>query len=609
MINKLGADYKSSNTTFRVWAPSAGSVEVCLFSDGEKGDCYDKILMEKKANDIWEATVEGDLNKVYYTYKVDNQGNVVETHDPYAKAAGVNGLRSMVIDLEATNPEGFDADKGPEVKSRTDLIVTEISVLDTTSDVSCHAKYPGKYLGLTEKGLVNDSGKATGLDHLKELGITHVQIMPSYDFGSIDEASDKPQYNWGYDPFNYNVPEGSFSTDPYHGEVRIKEFKQMVKAFHDEGIGVIMDVVYNHTYNIEDSCFQKTAPDCYFRKDGDRYSNASACGNEVASEQPMVRKYIIDSLCYWASEYHIDGFRFDLMGVLDIETMNQAYEAVKKIRPDIVMYGEGWTGDESTLPESVRAMKKNVGLMPGVGVFSDDIRDAIKGHVFDLDVPGFVDGGKGFEEDIKFCVKGSVSAKPGDVVNYVSCHDNLTLWDKLLTCCPEATEDELLAMNRLSAAIVFTSQGIPFFLQGEEYGRTKPYKGQLSENSYNLPIEVNSVKYDMLDKHADLVEYYKGIIAIRKKFKALRLEEKDRVDDCISFLEVKQENVVAFTVEAHSEKMLIVYNANKSANTLELPEGQWKVVACGDKAGTEVIKTIKNQTELEEMSCLIAYLD
>lgn len=604
----LGAIFTDKSTTFRLWAPYSSKVVLNLFDAGDNCEAYKSIPMEKNVCGTWFIKLDGNLKNKYYTYSVENNGVVKETQDPYAKACGVNGIRSMVVNLEETDPEGFSQDKGPSVKSLTDVIVTEISVADTTADSSCNAKLAGKFLGLTERGLKNASGKSTGLDHIIDLGVTHVQIMPMYDFGSIDEASDRPQYNWGYDPVNYNVPEGSFSMDPFSGQVRIKECKEMIKAFHDAGIGVIMDVVYNHTFNIDDSCFQKTAPDYFYRKDGDIYSDASACGNEVASDRPMVRKYIVDSLCYLAREYHLDGFRFDLMGVLDIETMNIAYEALCKIKPDIILYGEGWTGGGSTLPESERAMKNNVSYMPGVGVFSDDIRDSIKGHVFDLKVPGFVNGGVGFEDRIKNCVCGSVSTKPGDVVNYVSCHDNLTLWDKLNITCPNSNEDELLAMNRLAASIIFTSQGIPFFLQGEEFARSKPYNGELAENSYNLPIEVNSLKYQNLDRYESLVDYYKGLIAFRRAHKALRLESSDNPKEHIRFVNVDASNVVAFEIEAYGEKLFVAYNANKKPACVNLSGGSWDVYIDNNISGNNVIKTIKDQAELSELSCLVAVL-
>lgn len=624
----LGAVYSKEKTTFRVFAPTAESVVLCMYEAGD-GDCFiSETPMEKAEEGTWFLCLEKDCKNTYYTYKVTVAGVTRETVDPYAKAVGVNGVRAMVIDLASTNPEGFAEDKGPVYDKENDIIVTEISIADTTADASCHAKYPGKYLGLIEHGLKSDEGFTTGLDHILELGVTHVQIMPTYDFGSIDEAAlDKEQYNWGYDPVNYNVPEGSYSTDPFHGEVRIKEFKQMIQELHQAGLGVIMDVVYNHTYDIENSCFQKTVPDYYYRKDGDKYSDASACGNEVASDQPMMRKYIIDSLVYWASEYHIDGFRFDLMGVLDIETMNLARKALEKVNPDIIMYGEGWTGGDSTLPADERALKVNVGKLDGIGVFSDDLRDGVKGHVFYGEEPGFVNGAKDKENDIRFSVVGAMkhpqvdeekysytpggfwALEPQDVVNYVSCHDNYTLWDKLTYSCPDASEEKKLAMNRLAASIVFTAQGIPFFLQGEEFARTKPIEGsdELAENSFNLPLYTNSLKYGRMSEYAELMEYYKGLIAFRKAHEGLRLTTAEEVADKIHFLEDTPKNVVAYTIDTKEETLFVTYNANDEEVNIALPDDmEWSVQICDKTAGTDEIKTIKNQTQMAGISCLAA---
>ena len=624
----LGAVYTKEKTSFRVFAPTAELVVLCMYEAGD-GDCLiSETPMEKAEEGTWFLCLEKDCKNTYYTYKVTVAGVTRETVDPYAKAVGVNGVRAMVIDLADTNPEGFAEDKGPVYEKENDIIVTEISIADTTADVSCHAKHPGKYLGFVERGLTNDAGLATGLDHILELGVTHVQIMPTYDFGSIDEAAlDKEQYNWGYDPINYNVPEGSYSTDPFHGEVRIKEFKQMIQELHKAGLGVIMDVVYNHTYDIENSCFQKTVPDYYYRKDGDKYSDASACGNEVASNQPMMRKYIIDSLVYWASEYHIDGFRFDLMGVLDIETMNLARKALEKVNPDIIMYGEGWTGGDSTLPAEQRALKVNVGKLDGIGVFSDDLRDGVKGHVFYGEEPGFVNGAKDKENDIRFIVVGAMkhpqvdeakysftpggswALEPQDVVNYVSCHDNYTLWDKLTYSCPDASEEKKLAMNRLAASIVFTAQGIPFFLQGEEFARTKPIEGsdELAENSFNLPLYTNSLKYGRMSEYADLMEYYKGLIAFRKAHEGLRLTTAEEVVNQIHFLEDTPKNVVAYTVDTKEETLFIAYNANDEEVDITLPDDlEWSVQICDKTAGIHEIKTIKSQTQMAGISCLAA---
>lgn len=627
LFDDLGAVYSSDETGFRLWAPVADEVFLCLYKTGDGDDLIKRVRMEKSEGGTWFSLQTGDLDKTYYTYELKYGDRLIESYDPYARACGVNGLRSMVIDLAKTNPEGFSQDKGPDCAEVTDAIITEISVVDTTADKSSGVKNPGRFLGLTEEGTVSAEGMATALDHIKELGVTHVQILPSFDFASIDESSDKEQYNWGYDPLNYNIPEGSMSSDPFHGEVRIREYKQMVKAFHDNGIGVIMDVVYNHTFNIEGNSFQKTAPDYFYRKDGDRYSDASACGNEVASERPMVRKYIIDSLCYWVSEYHIDGFRFDLMGVLDIETMNQARAALVKLKPDIILYGEGWTGGDSVMAADQRALKVNVSKMPGYGMFSDDIRDSVKGHVFYYDQLGFADGGTGKENDIRYAVAGAVkhpqvdydrytytaegawAVRPGNSINYVSCHDNYTLWDRYEISSPEDSVDILKRKNMLSAAIVFTSQGVPFFLQGEEFGRTKPIEGSddRAENSYNMPLYTNSVKYDRLAEFKDMNEYYKGLIRIRKNHSLFRLSTAEQVAQKLRFTDCNEPNVVAYRLMDENEQIFVAYNANREAVTLELPEeGGWTVIAQDTFADDRGIAQIKNQAVIPQISCLIA---
>ena len=626
--NDLGAVYTKTETAFRLWAPTAERVRICFYEKGDGTETPEIREMQKNADGTWSCEKGGDLHKVYYTYLVCIDGKEQETNDPYAKAAGVNGKRSMVVDLEQTNPEGFDKDKGPVVEKETDIVVYEISVADTTADASCGAKYPGKYLGLTERGTKNRKGMATGLDHILELGITHVQIMPSYDFGSIDESKpDEEQYNWGYDPVNYNLPEGSYSTDPFHGEVRIKEYKQMVQALHQAGLGVIMDVVYNHTFDIDGNCFQKCVPDYYYRKTRNGYSDASACGNEVASEKPMVSKYIVDSLKYWALEYHIDGFRFDLMGCLDIKTMEKAVKELRKINPDIILYGEGWTAGPSILPERKRCLKNNISKFNGIGAFSDDIRDAVRGHVFYEKETGFASGKTGTENAIRYAVAGAVrhpqvdykaytyskgawAKNPADTVNYVSCHDNLTLWDKLTISRPDAGEEEKKAMNRLAASIVFTSQGIPFLLSGEEFARSKPVEGsdELSENSFNLTLYTNSLKYDRLSKYKDLYEFYRGLIAFRKAHKGFWFKTKEEVQNGIRFIDGLPKNVVAFTVAAEEELLFAAYNANPESVVIELPQcKEWKICIDGNKASDKAIRIVEDShVEIQGISCLAA---
>lgn len=622
-----GFKYEKSHTFFRLWAPTAEEVFLRLYEQGN-GDCLRTELPMKKTEDgVWASDVEGDQNHVYYTYRVVRGGVSVETQDPYAVSAGVNGVRSMVVDLEETDPAGFDKDHGPALKNRTDAIVCEISVKDMTEDEGAGITHPGKFLGLAEKGTHRADGNSTGLTYLKELGITHVQLMPIFDFASVDEAKEDDQYNWGYDPLNYNVPEGSFSTDPFHGEVRIRELKEMIMAFHDAGIGVIMDVVYNHVYSAEDSCFEKTEPGYFFRKKGEEYSNASGCGNEVASEQQMMRKYIVDSFCYWAREYHMDGFRMDLMGVLDVDTLNEVSEKLREINPDIILYGEGWTGGESVYPSFRRGMKTNVRMLDGIGMFSDDIRDTVRGDVFISKERGFAAGRPGLENAVRYCVAGAVwhpqvdyggyyytqggpwAEEPEDVVNYVSCHDNLTLWDKLGVASPDKDDEERYDMNRLAAAMVFTAQGMPFFLSGEECARTKPVEGsdEVSENSYNLSLYTNAFRYERDEKKDQLLTYYKGLIAFRKAHRGLRLTTAKEIRTKIRFLNYLPEKVVAFIIEDGRERLFVAYNASEQAVTLNLEDGEnWQVFVDKTHAGTVPLREVKETVVVEGVSCLAA---
>lgn len=622
----MGARYQKNHTNFRLWAPTADAVSLRMFERGD-GDCLlMEIPMEKEAYGIWSADVPGDKNHTYYTYRVVRGEDSVETQDPYAYAAGVNGLRSMVLDLGETDPAGFERDHGPALGNQTDAVICEISVPDMTAGNASGVKHPGKFLGLAEENTHTASGTPTGLSYLKELGITHVQLMPVFDFASVDEAGEN-QYNWGYDPMNYNVPEGSYSTDPFHGQVRIRELKQMVMAFHRAGIGVIMDVVYNHVYSAGDSCFEKVEPGYFFRKKGDGYSNGSGCGNEIASERPMVRKYIVDSICYWASEYHIDGFRMDLMGLLDIETLNEISGSLQKINPNILLYGEGWTGGESPCPVYLRGVKTNVRMLSGIGMFSDDIRDTIRGNVFNRLETGFAGGHPGMENAVRYSVAGAVwhpqvdygayhytpggpwAEAPSDTINYVSCHDNLTLWDKLAASLPEKSERDRFAINRLAAAMVFTSQGIPFFLGGEECARSKPIENsrEVSDNSYNLSLYTNALRYERDEMKEQLLCYYKGLIAFRKAHKGLRLSTAEEVRTKLHFLENTPEKVVGFTLEEGKKCLLVVYNASEEKVSIEL-EGEegWQVFVDKTRAGVLPLREITGTATVEGISCLVA---
>lgn len=631
--NDLGQTYTDEKTILRVWAPTASEVKLNLYDAGE-GECLNATYdMKKDVQGTWVYELEGDQHGVYYTYLVTVDGQTQETVDPYAKAVGVNGNRGMIIDLDSTDPKGWEKDKHVTVKSNTDAVIYEMHVRDTTIDESSGVENKGKYLGLTEKGTTTESGKKTGLDYIKELGITHVQIMPMYDYATVDETKlDSDQYNWGYDPKNYNVPEGSYSTDPYNGEVRVAEAKEMIQAFHNEGIGVIMDVVYNHVYSAQDSCLDKTVPDYYFRKNGDKYTNGSGCGNETATERSMVQKYIVDSCVYWVNEYHVDGFRFDLMGCIDQETMLAVRAALDEIDPNIIILGEGWTGGTSGLSANEQTNKRVTYKVPGVAAFSDDIRDAIKGSVFDSFDNGFISGKDGQETGIKYGVvaavqhsgvdyssyektTGSWAGNPGQCISYSSCHDNLTLWDKIYYSAPDATMEQKVSMNKLSAAIVYTAQGVPFMLSGEEIMRSKPIEGEegsYSSNSYNLNDYTNSIKWDTLDDEttADMLEYYKGLISFRAEHPALRMTQTEDVEANLTFMDVAEKNVVAYTIanspnDEKAKNILVAYNGNEEAVELTLPDGKWNVYINGEKAGTEVLDTVSGTVTVDGISAVV----
>ena len=625
--NDLGAVYSPKMTRFKVWAPEAESVKLNLYKQGEGDNLIEQHVMKKSANGTYVFEKQGDCNGIYYTYTVVNHGEEQEAVDPYTKAAGVNGQRGMVINLAKTNPQGFELDGYRNPEHITDAIIYEGSVRDFTMDESSGVFHNGKFLGLTEANTTNHFGEATALDYISGLGVTHVQILPAFDFETVDEKNQKAQYNWGYDPDNYNVPEGSYAVSPYDGAVRIQEMKQMVLALHSRGIGVIMDVVFNHTYRRDDSNLQKIVPGYYYRSDETGYTDGSGCGNEVASDRPMVQKLIVDSLIYWAKEYHIDGFRFDLMGVLDIDTMNVIAERLKEIRPDIYLYGEGWNGGPSSLAEEKRAFKASAKKMPGIGMFNDDIRDTIKGSVFYDDHLGFVNGGTHLENALRYGITGAVAhpqvdydaygskpwaKEPGQSINYVSCHDNYTLWDKLSVSCPEASEEKKKAMNRLCAAIVFTSQGVPFIQAGEEFLRSKPLpeKKGFAENSYNMPDEVNSIKWDNIHEYPDMIAYYKGLMELRKAHPVFRMQSEAEMTQNLCFLSDTPENVVAYLLKGKGaddtpENILVIFNGNDEEILYNLPEGKWNILVDDKTAGADGKKIISEKADVEPLSALV----
>ena len=603
----LGANWTVEKTTFRVWAPTASAVAVNLYESGTAGtnDLIEQLPMTRDVNGTWVAEKSGDLNGTYYTYSVTVSGQENEACDPYARTTGVNGARAMVIDLASTNPEGWEKDGNPNADlTYNDAIIYELHVRDISSDSSSGITNTGKFLGLTETGTTTAGGIPTGIDHIKDLGITHLHLLPIYDYGSVDETKlDTAQFNWGYDPVNYNVPEGSYSTDPYNGEVRVSEMKQMVQALHNNGISVVMDVVYNHVYNAGEFCFNKIVPGYFSRIDDyGIYSNGSGCGNDTASERSMVRKYIVDSVKYWADEYHIDGFRFDLVGLLDVETINQIVEEVHKDHPSVIFYGEGWTMTTNvTKPGVTMATQTNSAQIPGFAYFSDNIRDALKGSVFDKN-PGYVSGNYGQASIIQMAFKGLASwcTTPAQTINYASCHDNNTLIDRITLSVPDASREDIIKMNNLAAAIYLTAEGIPFMQAGEEMLRTKPNAdGTLNENSYNASDEVNSIKWDTLEdeEYRNVYEYYKGLIQFRKAHPALRLTNAEDVKANVTSISGLDNHVVAFDIKGGvngetAEELYIIFNPNNEEQEIELPEGTWNVCINGGTAGTKSLATI-----------------
>lgn len=606
----LGAIWSKDSTTFKVWAPTAKEVKLNLYKSGDAkaSDLIESIDMESGDKGVWSVKVDGNKDGIYYTYTVNADGATNETCDPYAKTAGVNGQRAMVIDLDSTDPEGWANDKNPNSNlAITDASIYELVIRDLSSDASAGTSKKG-YLALTENGTKLASGKATCLDHIKELGITHVQLNPVYDFASVDESAATPSYNWGYDPLNYSVPEGSYSSDATDGKVRVNEFKQMVQSLHGNGISVVMDVVYNHTYNT-DYCFNKIVPGYFYREN----SNGSGCGNDVASERAMVRKLIVDSVVYWAKEYHIDGFRFDLQGLLDVETMNAVREGLNKVDPSIIIYGEGWSMSTNISKDVPLSTQINSSKTEGISYFSDTIRDAIKGSVFTETEKGYVNGSTTRTDTIKNCIQGKCdwTKNPSQIINYTSCHDNLTLWDKINSSNGSDSYEDKVKQNLLAASIVYTSQGTPFILAGEELLRSKVKDdGTFDSNSYVSPDSVNSIKWSSLDdaKVNQVYEYYKGLIEFRKAHASLRVAD-NTASTYYTFAKDLADNVIAYelapTKDEVSEGIYVIYNPTTTVQTIALPSGDWKICVDDKTAGTDAIKTVSGSVEVNSISCMI----
>ncbi len=605
-------------TNFALWSPKAKAATVYLYNTDRNTAPYDSLEMRLGEGGVWRASVDNPLYGKFYTFRItDASGKrLAETPGVWAKAAGTNGQRAAIIDFAKTNPEGWASDKGPELKNITDAVLYEMHHRDFSVDPSSGIVHKGKFLALTEPETKSPLGDKTGIDHLKELGITHVHILPSYDYNSVDEANlPANQYNWGYDPFNYNTPEGSYSTDPANPEARVREMKEMVKALHDAGIGVVMDVVYNHTANNDDSNFSLTAPGYYYRHRPDgSYSDASGCGNETASERQQMRDFIVNSVKYWAKEYHIDGFRFDLMAIHDIETMNQVAAELKKINPSIFVYGEGWTAGDSPLPVDQRALKENVNKMEGIAVFSDDIRDAVKGHYSNAADRGFATGKPGNEETVKIGIVASTAhpqvdyskgnnskfayaGAPGQIINYVSCHDDLTLTDKLAKSMPGSTEAERQRAARLAQTIVFTSQGTPFMFAGEEVFRDK--KGV--HNSYKSPDSINAIDWTLKHKNAEQFDYYRELIKLRREHPAFRMTTADEIARNIVFDKVLAPNVVSYSIRNNAngdewKEIKLIFNGSNDPYVARVPKGDWMVIARDGKIKSEGLETSKGGT-------------
>ena len=616
----LGAVWTAEKTSFRLWAPTAEDVTVNLYERGTAGteDLKAQLEMVPDVNGTWVAEQQGDLNGVYYTYLVNVGGETVEACDPYARTTGVNGQRAMIIDLDATDPEGWEKDADPNGgKNITDAVIYELHVRDLSVDESSGIRNKGKFLGLIETGTTNSQGVPTGLDHMKNLGITHVHLLPSYDYASVDESRlNTAQFNWGYDPQNYNVPEGSYSTDPYHGEVRVVEMKQMVKGLHDNGISVIMDVVYNHVYNAETFCFNQIVPQYFSRvSDSGVYSAGSGCGNDTASERSMVRKYIVDSVKYWADEYHIDGFRFDLVGLIDTRTINEVMEEVHKTHPNVIFYGEGWTMSTAVTKEGYTlTTQANSQAVPGFAFFSDTLRDSLRGSVFNNDERGYVAGIGGHTGTIASCFRGMPSwcKSPVQTINYASCHDNMSLYDRLTQSTPDSTVEDRIRMNNLAAAICMTSQGVPFFQAGEEMLRSKPLAdGSFDHNSYCSPDSVNSLKWDDLNEAAyqNVCAYYQGLIAFRKAHPALRMTTAEEVTAHITNLTGLEFNVTGFHISSGANgdesEIAVIFNPRTSATAVALPEGKWDIYVDGEKAGTTVLATAEAEVSVAPISAMV----
>ncbi len=591
----LGLSREGESWVFRVWSPVADKMMLRFYSERIGGNPVSEVEM-KEEDGVWKAVHPLESKGLFYTFQAIIDGvEMDEVVDPYVKLVGVNGKRGYLALPEDADPADWSEDRSPELSGKSDIILYEVHVRDFSIDAGSGMEAKGKFMAFTEEGTTSSEGVSTGLDHMVDLGVTHVHLLPSFDYRSIDETRlAEKKYNWGYDPQNYNVPEGGYATDPYDPLARVREFKQLVQALHNKGLRVVMDVVYNHTGYTESSLFNQLVPDYYYRQNAEGgFSDAAACGNEVASERSMVRKFILESVRFWAEEYHIDGFRFDLMGIHDIETMNLISQELRGIDPDIFIYGEGWTAGTSPLPDSTRALKANTQQLEGIAAFSDDLRDGIKGSVFEDLERGFVSGLDGTKESIKFGIVASTehpdldydavnysdkpwASQPTQCINYVSCHDNMTLWDKLRISMPESSENDLVAMHKLANTIVLTSQGVPFLHAGVEFLRSK----NGAHNSFESPDSINSIKWDRKHQYLNVYEYYRNLISLRKAHPAFRMTTTDQIRQHLEFMNIDDPLVVGYWLQDNAnsddwETIGVLINGSEVSKSISIPEGDW----------------------------------
>ena len=592
-------EYTPSVTSFHLWSPNADEVRLMLYEEAEGGHAFQTHHMKLGDDGTWHVDVNEDLKGKFYAFNVKMQDEWLgDTPGLFAKAVGINGHRGAIIDMVQTNPTGWENDRKPVLRSVADVVVYEMHHRDFSIDASSGIEHKGQFLALTEQGTRSPEGLATGIDHLKELGVTHVHLLPSYDYASIDEHTFKDShYNWGYDPQNYNVPDGSYATDPTQPVTRIMEFKQMVQALHQAGIRVVLDVVYNHTYNAATSAFEKTVPGYFYRMKPDgTFANGSGCGNETASNRPMMRKFMVESVLYWMREYHLDGFRFDLMGIHDIATMNEIRQEAQKLDPQVLIYGEGWAAETPQYAADSLAMKANIARMPGIAAFCDEMRDGLRGPWDDDKKGAFLAGFPGHEESIKFGIVGAIShpqvkmdevnysnkawaQEPVQMMSYVSCHDDMCLVDRLRTSVTDLKGNDLEKLDMLAQTAVLTSQGIPFIFAGEEVMRDKKFV----HNSFQSPDSVNAINWHNKAKYQWVFNYYKGLIAMRKHHPAFRLGSAELVRQHLEFLPVEGSGVVAFRLKDHAggdawDNIIVVLNARRETAKIEVPEGKYVAV-------------------------------